>query len=262
MPHKTIIRLSGVARNPANGFPARLLGLEVTTNDPKAKNPARICFLGYDPDIGSADSAALLAMHVDLKPKAPPAKERRRTRARAATPPAGPNEESVEGEYVALPKFMGPSPGEWLEACPWLQERETQLEGRCPECGGDDRFHVNLERPCLYHCRKCDELSRSRWPWYAAFRPWYRPGDFTESGRGPWECSPDADCLRLVRRYADQLLLVDEEEKGKFHLRVDNGYGVCRDDEGRLTTLILGHRLRRTYFTPLSTFPGSGPGRR
>ena len=25
MPHKTIIRLSGVARNPANGFPARLL---------------------------------------------------------------------------------------------------------------------------------------------------------------------------------------------------------------------------------------------
>ena len=26
MPHKTIIRLSGVARNPANGFPARLLG--------------------------------------------------------------------------------------------------------------------------------------------------------------------------------------------------------------------------------------------
>ena len=27
MPHKTIIRLSGVARNPANGFPARLLGM-------------------------------------------------------------------------------------------------------------------------------------------------------------------------------------------------------------------------------------------
>ena len=28
MPHKTIIRLSGVARNPANGFPARLLVLQ------------------------------------------------------------------------------------------------------------------------------------------------------------------------------------------------------------------------------------------
>ena len=124
MPHKTIIRLSGVARNPANGFPARLLGLEVTTNYPKAKNLARICFLGYDPDIASsAAESALLAMHVDLKSKAPPAFLRRRTRARAATPPAGPNEESVEGEYVALPKFMGPSPGEWLEACPWLQER-------------------------------------------------------------------------------------------------------------------------------------------
>ena len=125
-------------------------------------------------------------------------------------------------------------------------------------------FDLGLSRSsCLnYLHRKCDELSRSSWPWYAAFRPWYRPGDFTESGRGPWECSPDADCLRLVRRYADQLLLVDEEEKGKFHLRVDNGYGVWRDDEARLTTLILGHRLRRTYFTPLSTFPGSGPGRR
>ena len=119
-----------------------------------------------------------------------------------------------------------------------------------------------MERPYLYHCRKCDKLSRSSWPWYAAFRPCTRDGDFTESGRGPWECSPDADCLRLVRRYADQLLLVDEEEKGKFHLRVDNGYGVWRDDEARLTTLILGHRLRRTYFTPLSTFSGSGPGRR
>ena len=135
MPHKTIIRLSGVARNPANGFPARLLGLEVNTNDPKAKNPARICFLGYDPDIGIADSAALLAMHVDLKSKAPPAKERRRTRARAATPPAGPNEESGEGEYVALPKFMGPSPGEWLEACPWLQEREPSWRGGAPSAG-------------------------------------------------------------------------------------------------------------------------------
>ena len=212
------------------------LGLEVTTNDPKAKNLARICFLGYDPDIGIADSAALLAMHVDLKPKAPPAKERRRTRARAAIPPTEPNEESVEGEYVALP---GRRPREWLEACPWLQERGTQLEGKCPECGGDDRFHVNLERPYLYHCRKCNELSRSSWPWYAAFRPWYRDGDFTGSGRGPWECSPDADCLRLVRRYADQLLLVDEEEKGKFHLRVDNGYGVWRDADARLTTLIL-----------------------
>ena len=200
------------------------LGLEVTTNDPKAKNLARICFLGYDPDIGIADSAALLAMQVDLKSKAPPAKERRRNRARAATPPAGPNEESVEGEYVALP---GPMPREWLEACPWLQERGTQLEGKCPECGGDDRFHVNLERPYLYHCRKCNELSRSSWPWYAVFRPWYRDGDFTGSGRGPWECSPDADCLRLARRYADQLLLVDEEEKGKFHPDFADDEGVA-----------------------------------
>ena len=33
MPHKTIIRLSGVARNPANGFPARLLDIHLAIMD-------------------------------------------------------------------------------------------------------------------------------------------------------------------------------------------------------------------------------------
>ena len=43
MPHKTIIRLSGVARNPANGFPARLLAdfnrsLGLRPDDPDTLN--------------------------------------------------------------------------------------------------------------------------------------------------------------------------------------------------------------------------------
>ena len=220
------------------------LGLAVTMNDPMTKNLARLCFLGYDPDIYVADPAVLTALHMDLQPEEPPAKEGRRTTlTRAASPPEE-EEDEESGEdahygYGEVPKFMRPSPAKWKKVCPWLEERGTQLQGMCPECRGDDRFHVNLEAPYLYYCRKCGEKGRGNWPWYAAFRPWYRPGDFTESGKGAWECSPDADCLRLIRRYADQLLLVDEEDKGKFHLLVDNGYGVWRQDEARLTTLIL-----------------------
>ena len=217
------------------------LRLAVAMNDPKAKNLARLCFLGFDPDIYIADPAVLTALHVDLQPEEPPAKEGRRTTpTRAAYPPDEEDEESGEdAHYSEVPKFMRPSPAKWRKACPWLEERGTQLQGMCPECRGDDRFHVNLEAPYLYSCRKCSEKDRGNWPWYAAFRPWYRPGDFTGSGTGAWECSPDADCLRLIRRYGDQLLLVDEEDKGKFHLLVDNGYGVWRQDEARLTTLIL-----------------------
>ena len=37
MPYKTGIRLIGVARNPANGFPARLLGLSMADVFNKAK---------------------------------------------------------------------------------------------------------------------------------------------------------------------------------------------------------------------------------
>ena len=41
-----------------------------------------------------------------------------------------------------------------------------QLEGSCPNCGGDDRFHVNLNDG-LFGCRKCDDykaiLEASGW---------------------------------------------------------------------------------------------------
>ena len=48
MPHKTGIRLIGVAQNPANGFPARLLGLQDDfnvwrpANTPKLKVKLRL----------------------------------------------------------------------------------------------------------------------------------------------------------------------------------------------------------------------------
>ena len=222
------------------------LGLAVTVNDPKAKNLARLCFLGYDPGIYIADPAQLTALHVDLQPEEPTSKKSRKkttgTRARSsqADYEEDDGDEEGEDEFNDRPKFMRPAPAKCKRGCPWLEERGTQLQGRCPECGGDDRFHVNLDPPHLYECRQCDGMGRGAWPWYAVFRPWYRPGDFTNSGGGgPWECSADADCLRLIRRYADQLLLVDEEDKGKFRLLVDNGYGVWRDDESLLTTRFL-----------------------
>ena len=42
MPNKTIIRLSGVARNPANGFPARLLADKVNEYLEEQGKPERI----------------------------------------------------------------------------------------------------------------------------------------------------------------------------------------------------------------------------
>ena len=47
MPHKTIIRLSGVAQNPANGFPARLLEPGSSwTDHPVEKQSALVVFTG------------------------------------------------------------------------------------------------------------------------------------------------------------------------------------------------------------------------
>ena len=42
MPNKTIIRLSGVARNPANGFPARLLGHVQRADLPRSRAGTRV----------------------------------------------------------------------------------------------------------------------------------------------------------------------------------------------------------------------------
>ena len=90
MPHKTIIRLSGVARNPANGFPARLLGyltpsplvvpghrtpsgrlaLGVARRHPGALPPAgghqfRQLHAAPGQVLGHADAAALVVLALD-----------------------------------------------------------------------------------------------------------------------------------------------------------------------------------------------------
>ena len=50
-----------------------------------------------------------------------------------------------------------PTPEEWKDRCPELRRVKTQLEGPCPLCGGNDRFHVNLAPPHKFGCRQCGE---------------------------------------------------------------------------------------------------------
>ena len=49
-----------------------------------------------------------------------------------------------------------PTPKQWLSRLPNLKHVGNQLQGSCPQCGGTDRFHVNLAPPHLYGCRKCN----------------------------------------------------------------------------------------------------------
>ena len=49
-----------------------------------------------------------------------------------------------------------PTPQQWLSRLPNLKRVGNQLQGSCPQCGGTDRFHVNLAPPHLYGCRKCN----------------------------------------------------------------------------------------------------------
>ena len=46
MPHKTIIRLSSVARNPANGFPARPLGVRPAQRGPLESDHLYLDYVG------------------------------------------------------------------------------------------------------------------------------------------------------------------------------------------------------------------------
>ena len=49
------------------------------------------------------------------------------------------------------------TPAEWQVKCPKLQKNGNQLKGPCPNCGGDDRFWVNLKEPWAFGCRQCED---------------------------------------------------------------------------------------------------------
>ncbi len=49
------------------------------------------------------------------------------------------------------------TPEEWKRAVPGLKRVGKQIQGPCPNCGGKDRFHVNIEPPHLFGCRQCED---------------------------------------------------------------------------------------------------------
>ena len=49
------------------------------------------------------------------------------------------------------------TPEQWQAACPTLKRVGSQLEGPCPSCGGENRFHIKLEEPYLWGCRQCED---------------------------------------------------------------------------------------------------------
>ena len=50
-----------------------------------------------------------------------------------------------------------PTPAEWQEKVPDLKQTGSQLQGPCPNCGGTDRFHVNLTEDHRFGCRQCKD---------------------------------------------------------------------------------------------------------
>ena len=135
-----------------------------------------------------------------------------------------------------------PTPDEWKARCPTLVLRSTQLEGPCPECGGDDRFHVDLEAPHLFGCRKCGDDSSS--PLLAAFperrnaRGGARPGagrpedqGSERSARRGRESQGDSDSLsasELIGQISDSASVIHWLDK--FWQKRDGGPWVAQDD--------------------------------
>ena len=135
-----------------------------------------------------------------------------------------------------------PTPDEWHARCPTLVLRGNQLEGPCPECGGDDRFHVNLEAPHLFGCRKCGDDSSS--PLLAAFperrkvRGGARPGagrpeepGSERSARRGRESRADLDNLsasRLIKQISASASVIHWQDE--FWQQRDGGPWVAQDD--------------------------------
>ena len=64
--------------------------------------------------------------------------------------------------------------------------------------------------------------------------PWYHPGDFLP----PWDCTPDADCMRTMRRHAADLLVVTPDVGSRSYLRAASGGGVWARSDDDIDQLI------------------------
>ena len=113
------------------------------------------------------------------------------------------------------------TPEEWMAAWPEglvpLTRRSGQWEGPCPSCvqetgdGGDDRFHVLVESPHLFGCRKCVDPKTGK----PDMRPYHRcfgkrmgardAGRSVKEGGGTWFRIGEhiGNSLRAMWRYLD-----------------------------------------------------------
>ena len=63
---------------------------------------------------------------------------------------------------------------------------------------------------------------------------WYADGDFLP----PWDCTPDADCMRTMRRHAADLLVVTPDDGSRSYLRAASGGGVWARSDDDIDQLI------------------------
>ena len=193
-------------------------------NGKNSNNLNRIRHIAFDPECWLAAEIDAL----DLPPQA------------GAGKPTSKGEKGQSGRQSSTE--VRPTPDEWKARCPTLVLRSTQLEGPCPECGGDDRFHVNLEAPHLFGCRKCGDDSSS--PLLAAFperrkaRGGARPGAGRPEGPGSErsahrgrESRADLDNLsasRLITQISASTSVIHWQET--FWQKRNGGPWVAQDD--------------------------------
>ena len=63
---------------------------------------------------------------------------------------------------------------------------------------------------------------------------WYDDNDFLD----PWDCTPDADCMRTMRRHAADLLVVRPDDGSRSYLRAASGGGVWERSDDDIDQLI------------------------
>ena len=63
---------------------------------------------------------------------------------------------------------------------------------------------------------------------------WWVEGDFV----GKWECTPDADCARVMRRFASDLLVVEPTDGGRAYLRAQSAGGIWGNRDSHIDGLL------------------------
>ena len=181
----------------------------IAANGKESKNRNRLRYLAHDPECWLAKEFVPLVL-----PAAAPDSRKRTPKSTSR----GKNNKSAAYSAAGGGANWRPTPDEWLIKCPELRTASTQLEGPCPACGGQDRFHVTLAPPYLFGCRQCPEHDPLR-PARAAFPGLFARGSTRDGhGGGVWYRIGEfiGENLRATWRY-------DDDPAGSFWSRYEDG---------------------------------------